>query len=383
MKLRAFGFLLFGAAAFLHPIEGLCQSVDWAGQLSGWFTTNDSQALRTQLGIRYIPVFSLKKTLGGKSALDAEASLNIFGAAQIPHLGSVQTSSDIKPYRLWVRFSTPQLEARLGLQKINFGSALLLRPLMWFDRIDPNDPLQLTEGVYGLLLKYTFLNNTNIWVWGLYGNDDAKGWETVPSERKSPEYGGRLQVPFLKGELALSYHHRRMNTQSSLIPLPAEEKRAVPENRIGLDGKWDIGAGVWFEAVLARQDFAIYPLKYQRYLNFGLDYTFGLGNGLHFLTEYLAVDSSEKAFASEESIRFSAVSLEYPLGLLDRIKAMVFYSWETKDWYRFITWQRVYDKWSFYLIAFWNPEEYRIYASQQGKNFFAGKGIQIMAVFNH
>jgi hypothetical protein len=383
MKFRAFGFLLLGAAAFLHPIEGLCQSEDWKGQLSAWFTTNDSQVVRTQLGIRYIPVFSLKKPLGGKSAFDAEVSLNIFGAAQIPHLGSVQTSSDLKPYRLWVRFSTPQLEARLGLQKINFGSALLLRPLMWFDRIDPNDPLQLTDGVYGLLLKYTFLNNTNIWVWGLYGNDDPKGWETVPSERKSPEYGGRLQVPFLAGELALSYHHRRMNTQASLIPLPAEEKQAVPENRIGLDGKWDIGAGVWFEAVLAHQDFASYRLKYQKYLNFGLDYTFGLGNGLHFLTEYLAVDSSEKAFASEESIRFSAVSLDYPLGLLDRIKAMVFYSWKTKDWYRFFTWQRVYDKWSFYVIAFWNPEEYRIYASQRGKNFFAGKGIQIMAVFNH
>jgi hypothetical protein len=383
MKAMAVGLLLFGAAAFMRPIEGLCQSVDWKGQLSAWFTTNNSQALGIQLGIRYIPVFSLKTTLGGTSAFDAEASLNVFGAAQFHRLDSVQTSSDIKPYRLWVRFSTPQLEARLGLQKINFGSALLLRPLMWFDRIDPNDPLQLTDGVYGLLLKYTFLNNTNIWLWGLYGNNDTKGWEAVPSLRKYAEYGGRAQVPFLAGELALSYHHRRMNTQASLIPLPAEEKQAVPENRIGLDGKWDIGAGVWFEAVLAHQDFAIYPLKYQRYLNFGLDYTFGLGNGLHVLTEYLAVDSSEKAFTSEESIRFSAVALDYPLGLLDRIKGMVFYNWKTKDWYRFITWQRTYDRWSFYLIAFWNPEEYRIYASQQGKNLFGGKGIQIMAVFNH
>ena len=77
---------------------------------------------------------------------------------------------------------------------------MLLRPLMWFDRIDPNDPLQLTEGVYGLLLKYTFLNNANIWLWGLYGNDDPKGWEAVPTQRKSAEYGGRLQAPFLSGE---------------------------------------------------------------------------------------------------------------------------------------------------------------------------------------
>jgi len=54
------------------------------------------------------------------------------------------------------------------LQKINFGSATLFRLLMWFDRIDPRDPLKLTDGVYGLLLRYYFHNNTNIWLWGLY-----------------------------------------------------------------------------------------------------------------------------------------------------------------------------------------------------------------------
>jgi len=383
MKVRAVGLLLFGAAAFIHPITGVCRSIDWRGQLSGWFTASDAKAAKTQLGLRYIPTFSLKKTFEDKFAFDAEVSFNAFGSARISRLDNIQSSGDIKPYRLWVRFSTSQFEARLGLQKINFGSAMLLRPLMWFDRIDPNDPLQLTEGVYGLLLKYTFLNNANIWLWGLYGNDDPKGWEAVPSQRKSAEYGGRLQVPFLSGELALAYHHRRIDPQRSLYPLPAEENRAVPENRLALDGKWDIGPGVWFEAVLARQDFEFYRLRVQKYLNVGLDYTFSVGNGLHFLTEYLAMASSEKTFGAGETIQFSDVSLDYPLGLLDRIKGMVFYSWKTKDWYRFITWQRTYDKWSFYVIAFWNPEEYRIYASRQGKNLFGGKGIQIMAVFNH
>ncbi|GAI27146.1 unnamed protein product, partial [marine sediment metagenome] len=59
---------------------------------------------------------------------------------------------------------------------------------MWFDRIDPRDPLQLTDGVYGLLLRQYFLNNANIWVWGLYGNDDLRGWEYLPSEAKSVEF---------------------------------------------------------------------------------------------------------------------------------------------------------------------------------------------------
>ncbi len=383
MKIRAVGLLLFGAAAFILPIKGVCQSIDWQGQLSGWLTASDVKPAKTQLGLRYIPTFSLKKSFEDKFAFDAEVSFNAFGSAQIFRLDNIQTSGDIKPYRLWVRFSTSQFEARLGLQKINFGSAMLLRPLMWFDRIDPNDPLQLTEGVYGLLLKYTFLNNANIWLWGLYGNDDPKGWEAVPTQRKSAEYGGRLQAPFLSGELALTYHHRRIDPQRSLYPLPAEEKRTVPENRLALDGKWDVGPGVWFEAVLGRQDFEFYRLRVQKYLNVGLDYTFSVGSGLHFLTEYLTMASSEKTFGAGETIQFSDVSLDYPLGLLDRIRGMVFYNWKTKDWYRFITWQRTYDKWSFYVIAFWNPEEYRIYASQRGKNLFGGKGIQIMAVFNH
>ena len=69
-----------------------------------------------------------------------------------------------------MRYSSDQFELRLGLQKINFGSASMLRPLMWFDQMDPRDPLHLTDGVWGLLARYYFLNNANIWLWGLYGN---------------------------------------------------------------------------------------------------------------------------------------------------------------------------------------------------------------------
>ena len=63
-----------------------------------------------------------------------------------------------------------KLHIEPGLQKINFGSATMLRPLMWFDQVDPRDPLQLTDGVWGVLGRYYFLNNANIWLWGLYGN---------------------------------------------------------------------------------------------------------------------------------------------------------------------------------------------------------------------
>ena len=64
----------------------------------------------------------------------------------------------------------------------------------------------------------------------------------------------------------------------------------MPEDRIALDGKWDLGVGLWFEAVWTRQAWTAAPWKSQRALNLGTDYTFGLGNGLHVLAEHLAVD---------------------------------------------------------------------------------------------
>jgi hypothetical protein len=351
--------------------------------MSGWLTLSSDGAAKSQIGLRYIPNFSLTKSFQKEYALDAEISFNAFGSAQILSLDNIQTQGKVKPYRLWLRFSTAQFEARLGLQKINFGSALLLRPLMWFDRVDPNDPLQLTDGVYGLLFKYTFLNNANIWLWGLYGNDKPKGWETIPSQNKSVECGGRFQFPLLKGEMAFSSHHRRMDPSRSLDPQILLNEKNVAENRFSLDGRWDIGLGVWFEAVLIHQDFKSFPLKYLRDINLGLDYTFDLGRGLHLMGEQLIIEASEKALGKGKASKFSVASLDYPLGLLDRIKVMVFHDWENKDWYRFFTWQRMYDRWSFYLIGFWNPEHYQIYSSQTGKNLFAGKGFQLMVAFNH
>ena len=104
---------------------------------------------------------------------------------------------------------------------------------MWFDRIDPRDPLQLTDGVWALLLRYFFLNNANIWLWGLYGNDDVKGWEFLPTVKDDIEFGGRIQVPVPLGELGLSYHHRRADVNRGIDQLLLTLPRHVPRTRTG------------------------------------------------------------------------------------------------------------------------------------------------------
>ena len=151
------------------------QTLEWQGQVSSWLTVRPDPQLEGQIGIRYIPTVTLQKNISENYHINGEISVNAYGAGYYHSEDDPEKKGRIKPYRLWLRFTTNQFELRAGLQKINFGSATLLRPLMWFDRIDPRDPLQLTDGVYGILGRYYFLNNTNIWLWVLYGNDETKG----------------------------------------------------------------------------------------------------------------------------------------------------------------------------------------------------------------
>jgi len=368
--------------------SAICQSsyfqdIRIKGQLSGWLSPDPTNSFRTFTGIRYIPELSLKKDISEKFSLDTEISVNSYGSAFINSFDSITSNGNIKPYRMWLRLSSKQFELRAGLQKINFGSASFLRPLMWFDRIDPRDPLQLTDGVYALLARYYFQNNTNIWLWGLYGNKSTKGWEMIPSSKNKIEYGGRIQAPLLTGELALTLHHRKADLSGIEIGESLSSNEIISENRIGIDGKWDIGIGLWFESSITHQNLDISPLEYKRAINLGADYTFGLGNGLNVMTEYFNYGASEKVFSEGESLNFSILSFNYPLGLLDNISLMVYYDWKNKDWYRFISWNRTYDKLSFYMIGFWNPDEFQIYNNQRDNTFFTGTGFQIMLVYNH
>ena len=157
----------------------------------------------------------------------------------------------------------------------------------------------------------------------------------------------------------------------------------MAENRLGLDGKWGVGVGLWFEGAISRHKTDIPDLKYQRGLTLGVDYTFGIGNGLNVLGEHNITDFSDSAFGSGEGVNISGLSANYPLGLVDNVSTIVSYEWENNDWYRTFTWQRLYDNWSFFLIGFWNPQQTLLIESQDTNSNFSGTGFQLMVVFNH
>jgi hypothetical protein len=255
---------------------------------------------------------------------------------------------------------------------------------MWFDRVDPRDPLQITDGVYGLLARYYFKNNANLWLWGLHGNDKTKGWEYFASDKEKPELGGRYQFPLPKGEGGICFHSRTADLNSFFPDTILNESRTFTQNKYGLDGKWDIGIGLWFEYVLKENKITRQPRPYhhEQALNVGIDYTFGLGNGLGAITEFFYMGQSDKLFGNDTHVEFSVLSLDYPISLIDKVSTIIYYNWEDNHWYRFINFQRSYDYWSFYLLAFWNPEEFELFNVRSEQNIFSGKGFQFMTVYN-
>lgn len=356
-------------------------ALTFRGQASGWANVNPGQEFSLWLGMRYLPQIHFQTLFGETRLLDFELSANIHGSGGAKDFSAWKTERAVKPYRAWARFAAPQLELRLGLQKINFGSAALLRPLMWFDQVDPRDPLQLTDGVWGLMGRYTFLNNANIWLWGLYGNEGPKTWEIGETAVRIPEFGGRAQVPVPRGEAALSFHRRTADLSSN--GYSASEPLRMPENRYGFDAKIDVGVGLWLEGTWINKRGEAGPFANQQIWNLGLDYTFGLGNGLHAIGEQLLFSYDREPFAFGNATHFSAVSLSYPLNILDSLGAILYRDWTHKNTYAFINWKRQYDRIAFYLMAFWNPEVFQLPQQSEGARMFAGKGFQVMVVFNH
>jgi len=354
------------------------------GQISGWLLTNDQVKSENQLGIRYIPEILYDQQLSSVWQISGNVSANMFNSAGFHSFESSRYDNDLDLYRFWLRFSTSQFEVRAGLQKINFGAAFMLRPLMWFDRIDPRDPLQMTDGVYGLLARYYFLNNANIWLWGLYGNEDPKGWEILKTQENSVEFGGRIQYPFSRGEIGLTYHHRMAETPRDIIDtgLTGIEPE-FNEHRFGIDTKWDLEVGIWMESVLIQRNIDGLPFKYQQMTTFGGDYTFALGNGLHAMIEHMRISYGNVILAEDELYSITASSVDYPIGLMDQLVFMFYYDWENSDAYKFLHWQRLYDNWSLHMIGFMNPTDNMLYSTNIISNPFSGNGFQIMIVYNY
>ncbi len=378
---KKISYIIFIGYFFLCLKVQSQRKFEFDGQASLYSSYSPKNALDVFIGSRYLPQVNYTHPFKNERLLDFEASANLYGSVLFHPFDSTKTHGSINPYRLWGRYSGRQFEARIGLQKINFGTAQLLRALQWFDEVDPRDPLAFTSGVYGGLGRYYFLNNANIWAWILYGNKNPRGYELLKNNTDHPEFGGRIQYPVAKGEIAATYHHRNASSEDWEGTLPPYPN--IRENRYALDGKWDVGVGVWFESVYIGKSKNVGMLTNQTFTNLGVDYTFGIGSGLGVSAEHLISTFDKKAFAFENSSNVTATSITYPLGFFNNISTMLYYAWDTTDFAYFLNYEHQFKKLTGYVMTYYNPKNQSIIGSAQIENSFSGPGIRFMLVYNH
>lgn len=367
----------------LLPVTGFAQrdTVIFQGQASGWAQYGHRDVMPLRLGARYIPTLKVQMRGKSKGMLEVETSANVMVALQSHPFDSITSEGIVKPYRACVRYTAEQYEIRLGLQKISFGSASMLRPLMWFDRIDPRDPLQLTDGVTALLGRYFFLNNANIWLWGLYGNEKPGVWDIGKTQKHVPEAGGRFQFPIGKGEMAFTGHFRQVDTAG--LPLQASAFAGIPEAKFGIDGKWDVGPGIWFEGTRVHKFRETGVLNHQTMLNLGMDYTFGILNGITVGAEYLMVSAHRDPLRLKDPFHLTAFSASTPLSLSDQISAIVFAEWESRVSYAYLSYRHQFQKLSIYGMAFLSSSGEGLPVLAGTNAALLGNGFQIMVVYHH
>ncbi|MCP4580032.1 MAG: hypothetical protein GY839_00330 [candidate division Zixibacteria bacterium] len=361
------------AVIFIFANQPYAQNIDLSGQASAAATLGtDPSEGRSHLDeiASYIPTLAIGLPIGPSRLIDFEAAYKgdalldgFFGSGP----GGADTHGEL--FRLWGRYSSERLELRAGLQKISFGPGLILRPLNWFDTLDPKDPTGQTDGVTAIRARYFFGNTLNL-----------TGWAIRPDNFDLIAPGGRIEKTFSMGDAAISYHHRpayetadiRGNAGIPLLP------SATYEDRFAADLRVDIGIGLWTEAVHSRASNMNRSL-----IMAGGDFTFDIGNGLYILGEHLIDIRRKLTPGDDESDHITAAMMNYPIGISESLVMIVEYDWQRKLLFNYLRVQRDYDRLSLNLMIFANPgrDEFGFETPSALAGF--GTGIQFMVIYNH
>lgn len=369
------GVLIFSSS-------GYPQQWDLRGQLSfSVNASNDPSAERSNIDqlIGYIPTLSVYPEQSLFEGIDFEAALNLnvqfdgfFGS------GNKGTDGSSEFHRLWVRYSSESVEFRYGLQKIAFGPGLILRPLRWFDSLDPKDPTGQTDAVTSARFRYFGKHDVTYWGWAVHPEN---------SELFSP--GGRIELPVpVVGELGLTYHHRP-GYEGDKIPdnsgMPFVHQSSQ-EDRYGIDIRADVVIGIWAEAVVAKSSGGnpFYRIDRSVYM-IGGDYTLSVGNGLYLLAEHMFDRVESKFLRTQFNREFTAFMMNYPIGIFDQVALIFEYDWDGDRMFNFLKISRTYDNLTVNLILFDNPKRKKlneVELSGAGNAGF-GTGFQAVLVYNH
>ena len=314
---------------------------------------------------RYIPQLRLDYQSSADNRLGFDAAVDVYNYS----LGDSLVKMDTDIYRFTLRYDTPRTQVRVGLQKINFGPARMLRVLQWFDQLDPRDPLALSPGVWAAMGRYYFENGANLRLWTMADAPDSRRDMFSSNDEWPIDLGGRIEYPIPAGTMGLTLHSMNLLLEDVMY-----------EQRAALDLRLDIVLGLWSEVMFSHSDF----LRQGDLLTamIGIDYTLGVGNGLYVSLESLTTHTGN----SDEDMSWiggsTALMGTYTLGLSDGLTAYLYAINlpELKTKYMpMLGWQHTSGNWLFYTAIYDMPES----ASGGSIALPAGAGLQLNIAFNH
>ncbi|MFQ6605849.1 MAG: hypothetical protein ACE5D8_09920 [Fidelibacterota bacterium] len=334
------------------------QAIEFSGQFTGVLSGGNDPATTT---VRYLP--------------QMDVTLNAFRLQVVPNLLFTTAKSapeEIRPYRLWGRYVQPQFQITAGLQKLNFGPAKLLRPLQWFDQLDPRDPTMATRGVWGISTIYSTFQGQEFRGWVLYGNDEPKGLEILPGNSRLPEWGGRVEQSLGPVEAGVTWHSRGLESINEQRPR---------ERRLAIDGYWEPGPALWLES--SYSDYTSLPadLLSTSFTTIGADYSWSLGQGLYTCVERMYV--TKQSATENTTLSLTAMILRYPLSWLDTISLLGFFSPRNEVSVQYISWQRTLDDWDILAGLFFSTKPDANLIST-GETVATGvSGIQVLFTYHY
>ena len=338
----------------------------WGNTLHGNDPPADQSSFVTDLG--YIPMLSLSRDLSINRFVDLEWSYRM----QYRMYEEDVVFSN-KPYRQWLRYSSDQIEARLGLQKIAFGPAMVLRSLAWFDTIDPKDPTGQTDAVEAFRLRLFPTSSLALWLWSINNDQDTLS------------YGGRAELSASIGEWGLTYYQDPTELGQSVGQFPIFI--SGPHQRAAIDYRYDGYFGFWFEGVGIFAD-RKQDVELNRFTLFtlGADYTIPVGPGLLIMAETMRINSSSTAKESSTEQTYTALMASLPINMLHQLMFIAQIDWDNSHMYNYLRWGITYDHFSLNFILSISPKrgDYEIAKEDLPKTVAGfGTGLQFMLIYNH
>lgn len=300
-------------------------------QRFGAWLMHDLAKASTGIGVEWVPEISYQKNLVKDWDVQAEYSLQSRILQEFP-IDSQSTELRTKSYRAWLRLANPYFELRGGLQRLSFGSAVVLRPLQWFDRVNPLDQREETEGVEAVLMRFHAPKDISVWTWLIHADADPIGTEIVGSKDNTMQSGGMLRFPMPLGETGFCFHKRKL-------------ENSADEKRFGFNMRMDSWLGLWTEASLSHLSSSpLMPYRDMSSATLGMDYTFGWGSGLYAMLETNVIHSSNTELTNlHPKYITNALMLNYPMGLLDALSILSMYEHKSDRSVHSLIWRRNYD----------------------------------------